>query len=80
MARASGKSPKPGDSVVLTELPPGLVRGLPRSAQKAIAAIVGKPVLLLEFDENGDAELEFVAGRGHIHSIHVNPKYIVPAE
>jgi len=39
--------PKPGDSVVLIEAPPGLLYGLPREDQKAISEIVGKPIRLV---------------------------------
>jgi len=39
-------TPEAGDTVVLTELPPGLLDGLPLEDQRAISAIVGKPVLL----------------------------------
>jgi hypothetical protein len=35
--------PKPGDLVVLTAVPSGLLDGLPQEDQHAIAAIVGKP-------------------------------------
>jgi len=38
--------------VVLTSIPPGLLDGLPQEDQNAIVAIVGKPVLLVEY-ENG---------------------------
>jgi hypothetical protein len=44
---------KSGERVVLTELPPGLVDGLPRKDQRAIAAIIGKPVLLEVFEDDG---------------------------
>jgi len=66
--------------VVLTELPPGLIRGLPRSDQRAIKAIVGKPVLFTEYDEWGRVELEFRDQRGGIHFIYVEPKFIRRAE
>lgn len=51
--------PKPGETVVLTSLPPGLLDDLPEEDQRVIRAIVGKPVLLREYDEDGRAELEF---------------------
>jgi hypothetical protein len=45
--------------VLLTSLPPGLVDGLPQEDQDAIVAIVGKPVLLVGYDEDRRAELHF---------------------
>jgi hypothetical protein len=38
----------PGEMVVLTRIPPGLLDGLPQEDQNAIVAIVGKPVMLVE--------------------------------
>ena len=76
-------APKPGDTVVLKSVPPGLLDGLPEEDQRAIEAIVGKPVLLVEYDEDGRAELEFddpfdgVPGTcNHTHSIWVAPEFI----
>lgn len=66
--------------VLLTELPPGLLRGLPRTDQKAISEIVGKPTLLLAYDDLGRAELEFTDRKGAIHSIYVDPSFIRPAD
>ena len=75
--------PRPGETVVLTRIPPGLLNGLPQEDQKAIAAIVGKPVLLVEYDEDGRAELHFddpfdarVDGYSHTHSIWVAAEFI----
>lgn len=48
-----------GARVVLVALPPGLLDGLPAEDQRAIAAIVGRPVNLIDYDEDGRAELEF---------------------
>jgi len=69
--------------VVLQSLPPGLLDGLPEEDQRAIRAIIGRPVLLLEYDENGRAELVFddpfdgVPGTSnHTHSIWVSPEFI----
>jgi hypothetical protein len=76
-------APKAGDTVVLTSLPPGLIDDLPREDQRVIKAIVGKPVLLVEYDEDGRAELEFedpFKGRpGTLdctHTIFVSPEFI----
>ena len=51
--------PAPGEMVVLTRIPAGLLDGLPQEDQDAIVAIVGKPVLLVDYDEDGRAELHF---------------------
>jgi hypothetical protein len=76
-------SPKAGETVVLTVLPPGLLDGLPEEDQRAISAIVGRPVLLCGYDQDGRAELEFddpFDGRPgtfeHTHTIFVSPKFI----
>jgi hypothetical protein len=68
--------PRPGEMVTLTSIPPGLLDGLPEADQNAIAAIVGTPVLLAGYGEEGRAELHFddpVDGRAgdysHTHSI-----------
>jgi len=69
----------PGQKVILTKLPPGLIDGLPVEDQRAISEVVGKPVLLNEYDEDGRAELEFIDYREDIiHSIYVDPKLIKP--
>jgi hypothetical protein len=51
--------PQPGDMVVLTAVPRGLLDGLPQADQHAIIAIVGKPVRLVEYDDDGRAEIFF---------------------
>jgi hypothetical protein len=54
------KKPKPGDRVVLTAVPLGLLDGLPQEDQHAITAMVGKPVLLVGYDDDdGRAEICF---------------------
>ncbi|MBZ5521673.1 MAG: hypothetical protein LAP21_05380 [Acidobacteriia bacterium] len=68
--------PEPGKEVVLKKLPPGLLDGLPDEDQKAIAKIVGKSVLLLQYDDIGRAELEFTDSAGVIHFIYVEPEFI----
>jgi hypothetical protein len=42
----SKQTPKPGDTVVLIEIPPGLLDGLPTEDQEAICDAVGKPIRL----------------------------------
>jgi hypothetical protein len=71
--------------VSLTSLPPGLVDGLPQEDQDAIVAILGKPVLLVGYDEDGRAELHFddpfdtrTDHHSHSHSIWVAPEFVKP--
>jgi hypothetical protein len=42
------KKLQPGEEVVLTQMPPGLLDGLPFEDQQAISEVVGQPVLLNE--------------------------------
>jgi hypothetical protein len=79
MTSAPGK-PDPGDMVILLEAVPGLLEGLPNADQKAIAEVVGKPILFVGYDAMGRAELEFTDGHGEIHSIYVSPETIRAAE
>lgn len=71
-----------GENVVLVVLPPGLLDGLPEDDQRAIRAIVGKPVMLVGYDEDGRAELVFEnpfhveTSYWHTHSIWVAPDFI----
>jgi hypothetical protein len=51
--------PQAGEKVVLVAVPPGFLDDLPDEDQRAINEIVGKPVLLVGWDENGRAELHF---------------------
>jgi hypothetical protein len=62
--------PNPGDMVVLTTIPKGFLDDLPED-QQAIREIVGKPVLLNEYDDVGRAELEFNDRDGQTHFIFV---------
>ncbi len=71
---------KPGVAVVLTKIPPGLVDGLPTEDQRAISEIVGKSVLLVGYDADGRADLEFKDDDGTIHFIWVAPHFITPAK
>jgi hypothetical protein len=66
----------PGDSVVLGEVPRGLLDGLPKENQLAICDIVGKPLLLNEYDDEGRAELAFTDADGTMHFIYVSPDLI----
>jgi hypothetical protein len=71
--------PEPGTTVVLVSVPPGLLNGLPQRDQRAISAIVGQPVRLVDYDDVGRAELEFTDRKGVIHYIYVQPEFISPA-
>jgi len=70
------KKPTAGDAAVLVAIPPGLLNDLPPEDQRAIAEVVGKPIRLVEYDEDGRAELEFTDSENVIHSIWVDPRYI----
>ena len=81
--RTDDTKPRPGDIVLLTSIPPGFLEGLPEEDQNAIAAIVGKRVVLVGYDEDGRAELHFddpfdtrTDDYSHSHSIWVAPEFI----
>jgi len=79
MTAAQNTKPKPGDTVVLTAVPPGMLDDLPAEDKQAISEIVGKPILLSQFDEDGRAELEFQDGNGNFHTLYVKPEFIIKA-
>jgi hypothetical protein len=64
-----------GNMVVLSTLPPDLLRGLPDEDQAAIRSIIGRPVTLAGYSF-GQAELEFVDSSGDTHSIWVEPSLL----
>jgi hypothetical protein len=72
----SRMNPKPGELVVLIEVPQGFTDDLPPEDREAINEIVGKPIMLNGYDEDGRAELEFEDRNGNGHTIWVNPKFI----
>jgi len=74
--RSHGKKVLKNKSVVLKGLPPGFIDDLPLEDQQAISSVVGKSVVLLGYDEDGRAELEFTAKDGVIHCIWVQPKFV----
>jgi uncharacterized protein len=74
--KPNNMQPKPGDSVIVTALPAGFLDGLPSGDKQAITAVIGKPILLKEYDNEGRAELEFTDDKGVIHFIYVNPSLI----
>ena len=65
--------------VVLTSIPKGFLNNLPEDDQQAIREIVGKPVLLNEYDDAGRAELEFNDRDGQTHFIFVAADFIKAA-
>jgi hypothetical protein len=76
MKRSKDNKASAGDTVFLTCVPPGLLGGLPREDKKAISEVVGKPLLLVRYDEDGRAELEFTDSEGVIHFIYVKPDFL----
>jgi len=67
---------RPGATVILEKLPPGLRDGLPGEDQAAISAIVGVPIRFSGFDEDGRLELAFVEENRTIHHIYVDRKFV----
>jgi hypothetical protein len=79
--------PKIGEQVILLALPPGLLAGLPEEDQRAITSMVGRPVTLVGYDEDGRAELAFdnpfeprSNDSSHTHSIWVAREFIAPVQ
>ena len=70
------QKPKPGEKVILKTLPPGFIDDLPEEDQRAISAVVGKPIILKKYQRDGRAELEFTDSDETIHLIYVDPKFI----
>jgi hypothetical protein len=69
--------PEPGQMVLLVGLPSGFLDDLPDEDQRAIAEMVGKPILLSEYDEDGRAVLELTeADGGTGHTIYLDPSFI----
>ena len=61
-----------------TSLPDGFLDDLPKEDQDAITAVIGVPISLVGYDEDGRAELEFAetARPGHHVTIWVDAKHI----
>ena len=76
MANCNNSKPNPGDTVVLMQVPAGLLNDLPSEDQEAIRDAVGKPIKLNDYDEAGRAELEFKDRDGILHYMYVQPRYI----
>lgn len=68
--------PKPGEMVLLVGLPQGFLDDLPEEEQRAILEVVGKPVLLSAYDEDGRAELFFGNVDGASHTLYLDTKHI----
>jgi len=62
--------------VVLNGLPPGFLDDLPEEDQKAISAVIGTAIQFSGYDDDGRAELRFVATNGTFHTIYVDRQYI----
>ena len=69
------RNPKPGDQVILKERP-GSFEDLPEPDQQKISAIIGKPVQLHGYDDNGRAMLLFTDADGELCYIFVSPELI----
>jgi hypothetical protein len=80
MSDSQSKKLSPGGMVILTRVPQGLLDGLPREDQQAICQVIGKPVLLSEYDDDGKAELKFTDDAGRIHFIRVQPTFLQPVK
>lgn len=75
--------PHAREQVILLALPPAFLNDLPDEDQRAITAMVGRPVTLVGYDETGSAELEFddpfdprTDKSSHTHTIWVGPEFI----
>lgn len=68
--------PKPGNRVVLVEVPPGLLDDLPLEDQRAIREIVGKSIRLNAYEDDGRAKLQFNDRNGVCHFICVRQEFI----
>lgn len=65
--------------VLLTAIPQGFLDDLTEEDQQAIREILGKRVLLNEYDDAGRAELEFRDHEGTLHYLYVAPEFIKTA-
>jgi hypothetical protein len=79
-SRTRDGRPAAGGRVILTNLPKGFLDDLPEEDRVAINAVNGKPILLIEYDDIGRAELEFTDRRGVTHSIWVGTEFVRPVK
>jgi hypothetical protein len=70
------RRPAVGEKVLLKGLPKGFLANLPASDKRAISTMIGRRVLLVAYDADDRAELEFVDAKGVIHYIYVDPRFI----
>lgn len=70
------RKPKPGQKVILKALPPRFIDDLSEEDQRAISAMVGKPIMLNRYERDGSTELEFTDNEDAIHVIYVDPRFI----
>lgn len=82
---AKPKKPPIEERVILVALPPGFLDGLPEEDQRAVTAMIGKPVTLVGYNEDGRAELEFnnpfaasTKPHSRTHTIWVPPECVKP--
>jgi hypothetical protein len=68
--------PKPREMALLLGLPQGFLNDLPEDDQAAIREMVGKPILLCGYGQDGRAELEFTSAEGTTHTIYLDPGFI----
>jgi hypothetical protein len=74
--KTRNEKPRPGQKVVLIGLPEGFIDDLPEYDQRALTAVLGKPIILNGYDEDGRAELEFTDNQDVIHTIYVDLRFI----
>ena len=74
--KTRNEKPRSGQKVVLIGLPEGFIDDLPEDDQRAITAVLGKPIILNGYDEDGRAELEFTDNQDVIHTIYVDLRFI----
>jgi hypothetical protein len=70
------KTFKPGDAVILLELPQGFTDDMDIEDREACSSAIGNQVLFNEYDEIGRAELQFTSREGVLHKIWIEPKFI----
>ncbi len=72
----SNEKPVQGEEVLLLGVPRGLLSDLPAADQAAIAAAVGRPVRVTNYEADGRVEVEFTDEGGTIHFLYVEPSQI----
>jgi hypothetical protein len=72
--------PRPDDTLMLMEVPPGMLDDLPPDEEQALCEGVGKPIMLKEYDDAGRAGLEFKDRNGDLHCIYLSSTFISPVK